>query len=105
MAVTNTSFISNRGVKVATVVDTAGGGTAVAIDTEGYDLITVQRVSGSGTYTVTGSLNGTNFAALPTAVSAIATDVLTIVTGQPRQIKVAIAAAAATVVVSMLKTN
>lgn len=101
MAVTNTSEILNRGQKVVTVVDSAGGGTAVAIDVAGWSKVTVQRVSGAGTFTVTGSNDGTTYGALSTAISAINDTALRTLVDYPQFIKVAVAAAAATVVVVM----
>lgn len=101
MAVTNTSEIHNRGVKVVSVIDDAGGGTAVSIDTAGWEYVTVQRVSGSGTYTVTGSADGTTFGALSTAIAAANDTALRTLVDRPLAIKIAIAAAAATVKVVM----
>lgn len=83
----------------ATYVDTAGGGTALVAQFEGAVALSVQRVSGSGTYSVTGSLDGSKFGVLPTDIAAINDDLIKVITGSPRYVKVAIASAAATVVV------
>ena len=98
MAVTNT--IENDGYEMlATIVDTAGGGTALAFKLPGAVSLSVQRISGSGTYTVTGSLDGAKFAALPTDLAAVNDDLIKVITGAPLYLKVAVAAAAATIVV------
>jgi hypothetical protein len=101
MAVTNTSEMLNRGVKVVTIVDDAGGGTAVAVDTAGWEYVTLQRSSGTGTYTVTGSADGTTYGALSTAISAANDTALRTLVDRPAFIKVAVAAAAATIKIVM----
>lgn len=88
---------------VATFVDTAGGGGAQIVAIPGASQITVQRVSGAGTYTVLGGLDGVKFAALPTALAAINDDLVKIVTGNPLYISIAVAAAAGTIVVYATK--
>lgn len=81
----------------ALFTDTAGGGTALVMKVDKAYAVSVQRLSGSGTYTITGSLDGVLFGALPTALAAVNDDLVKVVTGNPRFIKIAVAAAAATV--------
>lgn len=81
----------------AVFTDTAGGGTALAMKVSKASQISVQRLSGSGTYTITGSLDGVKYGALPTALAAVNDDLPKIVTGNPRFILIAVASAAATI--------
>lgn len=100
MAVTATMEIGNSGEAVATFVGDSSAGTSPAVYIAGRCSIGVQRVSGSGTYTVQGSMDGTKWGALPTAISAVDNDNLLAVTGNPRYVRVTTASAAATVVIS-----
>lgn len=102
MAVTQT-VVQDGDTLTATVVDDAGGGTAVALDLSGYPHKTVQRVSGTGTYTVTGSNDGSTFGALNTAISAIATTNVIPIPENAHFYKVAVSTAAATVVIHASK--
>lgn len=100
MAVSKTVTRDNDGTKIATWVDTAGGGTGTGIYMGDTPIKTVQRVSGAGTYTVTGSNDGVTYGALNTAISAIATDNVIPIPENPLYLKVDVAAAAATVVIT-----
>lgn len=98
MAVTQT-ITYDRDTVTATVTDDAGGGAAVALDLSGYPHKTVQRVSGTGTYTVTASNDGVTFGSLSTPIAAENSTDVNPVPENARFYKVAIAAAAATVVI------
>lgn len=83
--------------QVAEYIDTAGGGTSKIAKFPGALALAVQRISGTGTYTVEGSLDGVKWGALPTALAAVNDDVIHVITGTPLYVRVVIAAAAATV--------
>jgi len=98
LTVVNEGFSS-----VATFVDTAGGGTSLIAKFPGALALTAQRISGSGTYTVEGSTDGAKWSALPTPLAAIATDAIQVITGAPFYVRVTVAAAAATVVITGIR--
>lgn len=87
-----------------TVETFAAAGEGVVQDWGGYAHRTAQRISGTGTYTVEGSNDGTTWGALPTAVSAIATGAITILAGNPRFLRITVASAAATVAIYGFKS-
>lgn len=99
MAISVSTFVNNNGQKVATWVGDASAGTGDAVNFEGFTRLTVQRVSGTGTYTVEGSNDGVTFGALSTAIAAVADAAIKIIPDQPLQLRVITAAAAATVVI------
>lgn len=100
MAVSKTSVRDNAGVKTVTWTDTAGGGTGTGAYMADTPIKSVQRVSGAGTYTVTGSNDGVTYGALNTAISAIATNNVIPIPENPLYLKVDVAAAAAVVIIT-----
>lgn len=99
MATTATRVVTDNGNMVATFVDTAGGGTSKVVYTGDFPIKSVQRISGTGTYTVEGSNDGTTFGALGTAISAKGDGVIYPIPENPLYLRVTIAANAATVVI------
>jgi hypothetical protein len=100
MAVSKTVVRDAEGVVIATWTDTAGGGTGTGIYMGNTPIKSVQRTSGTGTYTVTGSNDGVTYGALNTAISAIATSNVIPIPENPLYLKVDVAAAAAVVVIT-----
>lgn len=99
MAITAANLnVGNNGEGVVTVVADSGGGTSAGFDMSRWPVRGVQRVTGTGTYTVEGSMDGTNFGALPTAISGANDAAIRAVLGNPRFVRVTIASDAATVV-------
>jgi hypothetical protein len=103
MATSATRVTNDKGQMVATFVDTAGGGTSKIVYTGDFPIKSVQRISGTGTYTVEGSMDGTTFGALGTAISAKGDAAIYPIPENPLYLRVTIAAAAATVVISGAK--
>ncbi len=98
MAVSLTSVINNRGQRVATWEDTAGGGTPAGAYLADFPDKTVQRISGTGTYTVEGSNDGETWGDVGTLV-AVNDNVPHLIEENPAYLRVEVAAAAATVII------
>lgn len=101
MAVTVAVDRPDTETQIATYVGDANAGDGPAVQMAPYVIgLTVQRVSGTGTYTVQGSQNGTTWGALSTAISAANDDNLRSIANAPRFLRVVTASAAATVIIS-----
>lgn len=105
MAVSNPIYI-DKGTLLATCTDTAGGGARMSINLGRFaNRVSVQRTSGTGTYTVEGSNDGTNWGALSTAIAAKNDANMITIADAPKFIGISVAAAAAVVVVHALSAT
>lgn len=99
MAVTVSVVRNNEGNRVATWVGDAGAGNGDGAYFGNTPIKSVQRISGTGTYTVEGSEDNSTWGALATAISAINDGVVRPIPESPAYLRVVTAGAAATVII------
>lgn len=99
MAVTVSVDRNNFGNRVATWVGDGAAGNGPGVYFGNTPIKSVQRISGTGTYTVEGSEDGSTWGALGTAISAINDAVVRPIPESPAFLRVVTAGAAATVII------